>query len=45
MDREGAICDVTARQKAVVAKFSARVVQLDPGKSIDLELSGDLIGN
>jgi hypothetical protein len=43
MDCEGAICDVTARNKGIAAKFSVKVTKIELGKS-DLELAGDLIG-
>jgi hypothetical protein len=44
MDCEGGICDITARSHGIAAKFSVKVTKVDPGKSISLELSGDLIG-
>jgi len=44
MDCEGAICDITARSHGMSAKFSVKVANIDQGKSIDLDLTGELIG-
>jgi len=45
MNSKGAICDITIRKYRMKAKFSDKFIKTDEGKSIELELSGDLIGN
>jgi hypothetical protein len=45
MDSKGAICDITIRKYGMKAKFSDKFIKTDEGKSIELELSGDLVGN
>jgi hypothetical protein len=45
MDREGEICDITIRKYGMKPKFSDKFIKTNEGKSIELELTGDLIGN
>lgn len=45
MDTEGAICDLTIRKYGMTARFSDKFLKTIEGKSIDLELTGDLVGN
>jgi hypothetical protein len=45
MDTEGAVCDLTIHKYGMAARFSDKFIKTTQGKSIDLELSGDLIGN
>lgn len=44
MDCEGGICDITARSHGLAANFSVKVIRIDPGKAINMELTGDLTG-
>jgi ribosome-associated toxin RatA of RatAB toxin-antitoxin module len=42
---EGAICDVIGHSHGLTTKFSVKVTKAEKGKSIDLELGGDFLGN
>ena len=44
MDTEGAICDLTIHKYGMTARFSDKFIKSVEGNSIDLELSGDLVG-
>ena len=44
MDREGSICDTTVRGHGMVAKFSEKVTKIEPGKSLDFDMTGDFSG-
>jgi ribosome-associated toxin RatA of RatAB toxin-antitoxin module len=44
-DCEGAICDMTAHNHGMSSKFSAKITKLEEGKSIEMELTGALVGN
>jgi uncharacterized protein YndB with AHSA1/START domain len=41
---EGAVCDVVARSHGGSSKFSVKIVKAEEPKSIEFELSGDLVG-
>jgi hypothetical protein len=42
---EGAVCDVMGHSHGLTTKFSVKVTKLEEGKSIELELAGDFLGN
>jgi hypothetical protein len=44
-DCEGTICDMTAHSHGLSSKFSAKIIGLVEGKSIEMELTGALKGN
>jgi hypothetical protein len=39
---EGAICDITARNSGVAAKFSCKITKIVEAKSIEVEYTGSL---
>ena len=45
IDCEGTICDIMAHSHGITSKFSAKVTKLEEGKSIELSLAGDFLGN
>ncbi len=44
MDREGGTSDAKASSHGIVAKFFVKATKIENGKSIELELAGDLTG-
>ena len=42
---EGAVCDVMGHGHGLTTKFSVKVTKVEEGKSIELELAGDFLGN
>jgi len=44
IDREGAICDITAHGHGATAKFSCKMTKIVEAKSIEEEIAGDFVG-
>ena len=44
IDREGAIVDMTIRNRGVTSKVSVKVTKIVEAKSIEMEFAGDFVG-